>query len=263
MISRELDIQQGILDLYTYDRGVFDRMSLPDGISKDIVVDTIIGNYGHTPLYRPDINWIKYYMGVWSVKNKYTFETLLGTINQKYDPIYNYDRYEESSDTRILKTDGIEKEQTERNGSVKDSGESTTSENQSENNSTRQQDNAMKGTSTEHVISADNVSSYQSDSKEINSGNDTLDSHITANRDFDGEVKNRTSATQESTDKNGRDLTKSENVSEDIKHSVRAYGNIGVITTQRMLQSERDVAMFSLYDVIAKMWHDEFCLYLY
>lgn len=263
MLTRELDIQQGILDMFTYDNSIFDNVSLPEGIDRQLAIDTIICNFGHTPLYRPDPAWIKYYLGNWSRKNAYTFETLYKTITQKYDPIYNYDRYETATDNRTVKTTGKENEKTERAGTIKDSGESRTQEVQDESSSSRQQDNAMKGTSTEHVISADNVSTYQSDSKDINSGNDTLDSHITTDRNFDGDVKNTTSATQTNSDNSGRDLTHSEDTAEEVSHTVRAYGNVGVTTTQQMLQSERDVAMFNLYDVIAQSFHDEFCLYLY
>ena len=47
------------------------------------------------------------------------------------------------------------------------------------------------------------------------------------------------------------------------QHSGRVHGNIGVTTSQQMLMSERDVANFSIYDVIAQDFAREFCLYVY
>lgn len=47
------------------------------------------------------------------------------------------------------------------------------------------------------------------------------------------------------------------------KHSGYVHGNIGVTTSQQMLMSERDVADFSIYDVIAQDFAREFCMYLY
>ena len=47
------------------------------------------------------------------------------------------------------------------------------------------------------------------------------------------------------------------------KHTGRVHGNIGVTTSQQMLMSERDVADFSIYDVIAQDFASEFCLYVY
>lgn len=47
------------------------------------------------------------------------------------------------------------------------------------------------------------------------------------------------------------------------QHSGRTHGNIGVTTSQQMLMSERDVANFSIYDIIAQDFAREFCLYVY
>lgn len=46
-------------------------------------------------------------------------------------------------------------------------------------------------------------------------------------------------------------------------HDSRVHGNIGVTTTQQMLQSERDVAMFNIYDVICKDFQKRFLIWIY
>ncbi len=46
-------------------------------------------------------------------------------------------------------------------------------------------------------------------------------------------------------------------------HDSRVHGNIGVTTTQQMLQSERDVAMFNVYDVICKDFQKRFLIWIY
>ena len=46
-------------------------------------------------------------------------------------------------------------------------------------------------------------------------------------------------------------------------HDSRVHGNIGVTTSQQMLQSERDVAMFNIYDVICKDFQKRFLIWLY
>ena len=43
----------------------------------------------------------------------------------------------------------------------------------------------------------------------------------------------------------------------------RAHGNIGVTTSQQMLESERNVANFNIYDYITNQFKQEFCLCLY
>ena len=48
-----------------------------------------------------------------------------------------------------------------------------------------------------------------------------------------------------------------------ISHEGHLYGNIGVTTSQEMLKAELDVARFSLYDQIADIFCEEFCLMIY
>lgn len=51
----------------------------------------------------------------------------------------------------------------------------------------------------------------------------------------------------------------------DLTHTKigRAHGNIGVTTSQQMIQSERDLVVFNLYDVIAESFVENFCLMVY
>lgn len=48
-----------------------------------------------------------------------------------------------------------------------------------------------------------------------------------------------------------------------IKHEIRAYGNIGVTSSQQLLQAERDVAAFSAYDYVADSFIDTMCIKVY
>lgn len=45
-----------------------------------------------------------------------------------------------------------------------------------------------------------------------------------------------------------------------LRHQGRIHGNIGVTTSQQMLESERDVAMFNLYKIIADDIINYFCI---
>lgn len=85
--------------------------------------------------------------------------------------------------------------------------------------------------------------------------NDGLRDHsknITANNT----TNNGTGYTQE----NGHGSSK-----KDLKHTKtgRAHGNIGVTTSQQMIQSERDLVVFNLYDIIAESFIENFCLMVY
>ena len=47
------------------------------------------------------------------------------------------------------------------------------------------------------------------------------------------------------------------------QHTGRTHGNIGVTTTQEMIDQERRVAEFNLYKVIAADFIEEFCLQIF
>lgn len=47
------------------------------------------------------------------------------------------------------------------------------------------------------------------------------------------------------------------------KHKGRMWGNIGVTTTQQMIEEERKVVKFDIYDYIAECFKAEFCLMIY
>lgn len=46
-------------------------------------------------------------------------------------------------------------------------------------------------------------------------------------------------------------------------HSGRAHGNIGVTTTQKMIEEERRVSGFNIYDYIADSFKKRFCILVY
>lgn len=278
-LSRELDLQQGVIDLYNYDNTIFDNIVLPDTIDKTLTIDAIMYKYGHAPLFRPDPTYLKYFIGSWSRKNSYTWSKLQATTLLEYEAINNYDRTETSTDKRTISSNGNESENINRtssgsdvtNGSTHDSGSSSSSVDEAESTSGQNRETDTKGTATESTISADNSSVYQPNTKEVNSGADTLDSTNSGNRDFESSTRNTTSADQTSNqtinrsdkDDTGRELSRTEDTTETVEHTVRAYGNIGVTTSQQMLEAERQVVQFNVYDFIADSFHNEFCLMLY
>ena len=45
--------------------------------------------------------------------------------------------------------------------------------------------------------------------------------------------------------------------------SIRSKGNIGVTTSQQMIQQERDIAKYNLYDIISEEFKLRFCILVY
>lgn len=95
-------------------------------------------------------------------------------------------------------------------------------------------DDLTHGLTTEGQISADNVSTYQPDSKAINSGKDQ------------------------------RDLDETHSGQDKRDYNSHIHGNIGVTTSQQMLQSELDlIPKLDLLDFIADDFHSEFNIMIY
>lgn len=96
----------------------------------------------------------------------------------------------------------------------------------------------------EQQRSADNASTYQPMDKETDTGKSN-------ERTFTGYQEQRTYNNDDT------------NSGKDIRDS-RIHGNIGVTTSQQMLNSELDlIPRLDLIDYIADDWHAEFCLMMY
>ena len=51
--------------------------------------------------------------------------------------------------------------------------------------------------------------------------------------------------------------------SDNAVHSGRMHGNIGTVTSQQMFREEKDVALFNIYQELADLFLQEFCIYTY
>lgn len=170
---------------------LFKLMLLPDGIEKETLIDVILMRGGEFEVYYANPEFIQSAIGIWSKKNLRTFEKWVAALSIEYNPLENYDRIEDYTDT----------------------SEGTTSNDSTSN-------------------SSDMVSAYNSDMMRNNNSN-------TSNISADGSFKNET------------------------VHTARLHGNIGVTTSQQMLEAELDIAKWNLYDNIAELFLNEFVIPLY
>lgn len=227
MLTNQQIATTGLLDLLYFDSTVMDNFTVPDGVDRQLALDTIYQRCGLTPLYHPDPAWLKFYVGRWCSKNAKTWEELYKTTIQDYNPIYNYDRTEETTDTRS----GTRKLSEDTSSNTKQSGDSSVTDSSSD--------------TSEHTMSADNSDSYEPDYKDTASRQDTQES----------ESSNRVDVTG--------DRAVDETTGETYSHKLRACGNIGVTTTQEMLEAQRKVVRYNIYNEIADSFKEEFCLYVY
>ena len=85
--------------MMTANPNLFDGLTVPAGVSKETLINTIIFNYGDLYFTNTDAEWTQRAIAVWSERHKYYLDELYKTLFYEYNPIENYDRYEEYTDT--------------------------------------------------------------------------------------------------------------------------------------------------------------------
>ena len=210
----------------------------------------------------------------WYNTHKYQYETLYNTTLLKYEPLQNYNRTEEVTDS------------TERTG-TNDTTFGSRTDTSTANNTTNigAQDNTNKDDETTK-IGVINTETNSSTSKKGSESNEKevapYDSETYYNQEKDTlSFTNRTDTNNSTTTTNARTDTRtntttekiggrkdttesstsntfgghtdatSRNENETYTHKSHMYGNIGVTTSQQMLESEREVAYFNFVSIVA------------
>lgn len=220
-----------ILGLYQREPTLFDELELPGSMNKDVLIDNILYEAAPLEAYYPDPNFMKFMIGRWSFMNQSVWQKLYDTTVLEYNPIFNYDRTEEWSeneqmlDKRTLTGTEIETSTDNSSGEIKSSG-------------------TVK---SELNVSGYNESSYVPREQTIETP-DTLTSN--------------TSETDRTVSIDKNDTENMDRKRDNIRTG-RAFGNIGVTTTQQMIQQERETVLFNMYKVITDSFIERFCLMIY
>lgn len=88
-----------LLGLYQYNDQLFDGLRLPDGVNKDAFIDNLLAETAEFEILYPDPEFMANMISIWSTKELPVWEKLEETLHYDYDPISNYDRHEESTNT--------------------------------------------------------------------------------------------------------------------------------------------------------------------
>lgn len=164
-----------LMGMYDYDNSIFDNLHLPSGLDRENVLNTILLQCAELELVFTSPLALRWSIGTWSKHRLDSWQKLYNTTQIEYNPIENYNRKEEWTDSG--------------NGS---------------------------GTGSQTAF----------DSRTM--------------QDVSGSRSDYAS-----------------------KHIGHAHGNIGVTTTQQMLERERTVVNYDLVQTIADEFKNYFCLLVY
>ena len=228
-----------LIGMYQYmeakDDDLFHNLTVPSGIDKQKLINTILLNGAEFETLYGDADYFKFLIGPWSDKWYRTMDRWAKALAIDYAPLENYDRMEEWNDN---------------GGSAKaDTRLSSDAKQGADNKLNAANSNSTGSGNTEDKKSAYDASTYSPYQKSDTSSSGTNNSTSVESNNYSDNLEHNETGNAFESNFNTR--------------TGRAHGNIGVTTSQQMLQSELDVSKFNLYDEIANLFLSEFCIYTY
>ena len=252
------------LMFYHWDNSLFENFVLPAGMNYSLVVDTILLQTSDFPLIITDFNTLKYAIEIWSERRVFIWAKLLATREFEYNPIENYDRTETSTNTLnrrgygTVKGDGGINETT--NVKIKN-GEITHEIRGSYNDQ-----NSGNDVNTEGVSAFNDIGFSDHEQSTLTHGLKTTRTYTNyAEVESYGLPDDISNPTESETIRN-KNLSgeRTDNYFDDTTTiNSRIHGNIGVTTTQQMIQQERDIVQFDVINYIVEDYKKEFCILVY
>lgn len=192
--------------LYSFNEDLFTGLIVPAAARREVIIQNILIETKDLEVVYPDPTGMQYAITYWASLRLPVWLELQETLEYDYEPIYNYDRTEEATDSRVYEP----------------------------------------GTSvTETTSGGDTVNDYTA------GFNSSTTEAATPTAKRESELGSTNTQTASGTDE------------ETTTHSIHAYGNIGVTTTQQMIEQQREIVQFSLEQAIIDEFKQHFCLMIY
>ena len=236
-----------ILGLWQWDHNIFNLMPFPsfqDGVTlheftaddKQLLIDNLMSECAELKILYPNPTVMKNMIGLWSAKELPTWNRFYRAALIEYDPIENYHRTERATETLAHYDQHSGADTNQASGSDSINGGST---------------DTNSGTDT----TTGKVTGYDSGILVDHDQTDLLHGHVITNIHNDGTTYGRkdTFTHGEKIDHGGT-----------IKNDVEAFGNIGVTTSQQMLESELELApKLNVFNYIIESFKNRFCIEVY
>ena len=269
--------RMSLIGMYNYNPKLFDALLLPEGYDKETFINSLLLEHGEKCVMYSDPDFMYAAIGVWGKKWELELTKIYEALTAKYDPIFNYDRFEEIEDGRTKdytsKVSGTRKttDKPDYTDNVLHNETGNASHNETNNRTINGSETATANDTNEHTVSADNSSSYQADSKDLINNNDRTTTNSTDNQTVNGS-NNQTvngsnnrhvqGTTQDLSETTGSDTTDNEN--ETNKHTAHIYGNIGVTTSAQMVTEViKQRFSINLYATAGRLFANELLIGIY
>ena len=208
-------------------KSVFDKLSLPTGIDKQTLTDSILMRSGEFEVLYSDPYLMTNLIGIWSKKYYATFDRWVKALAIEYDPLNNYDRHEVIDD------------KTKRNEKTNNKIDSTN------------KNHLESDVTTDNDTTTDLSESAYNESEPSLKQNDVSENDVHTVNESDGNSEDH-STSEGATNEDGT-----------YERKAHLYGNIGVTTSQQMLESELNIGYWNIYNKITELFVSEFLLLVY
>ena len=240
-MSRQMTLS--VLALYNYKDTLFNKMVYPEGFTdkqKEWTINSILSECAELSLIYPDWDFLNAMIGTWSNVEKPTWDRIYKASLLEYNPIENYNRteIETVNDGRTEEHSGIDSNQTTGQDSRSTSGNNTESHSGidvTENDKYAYDSSTPKPESISKFQHGENISTS-------GSGSETGNTSTTAMFTHGEKIKHEGDSTREN----------------------HTSGNIGVTTSQQMLEQELEIApRLNIIKLIVESFKDRFCILVY
>lgn len=239
-----------LLGIYEYDPSVLDGLQIPSGMDRNILIPDLLAECAEFEILYPEPNTLKTIISSWSGHLLPVWSRMYEVTKLAYNPIENYDRIEDWTDTG--------------SGGTTVTRSSTVDETTSGNDSTTVEETTSGSHSLDvtdnHYSAGYNPNNLGTPPGMVEQTRDVRDEDGTTSGSRD------TSTTVEQSGSRGIEESgsSSENSHGSTLHSGRIHGNIGVTTSQQMVTQELDLAhKLDIYHVIIQDFKKRFCIPLY
>ena len=262
-----------LLALYNYDSSVLDDLALPPELeaSRETIVNNLLLESAELEILFPDPVTLKTAVKFWSRKSLPVWQELYDTTQYEYNPIWNKDGTFTELETRNLAGTSSNTE-TRNLAGTSSNTETRNLAGTSSNTETRN----LAGGEQESGSGSDNtinyVYGYNSETKAKESETEDDSTYSRNNQSTQtGTIANQgntsdtgTIANQGNTSDTGT-IANQGNTSDTgtVRRERTEQGNIGITSTQELIEKQRAVVEFNIMDRIIKDFIGRFCLLVY
>lgn len=249
-----------VLGLYHWDDDLFSEMVYPDNFpteSKTIFVGNVLMECAELECIFPDWNFMHEAIGMWSKMNKPTWDRIYKASVLVYNPIENYNR------TEIETIDSDKTESHSGSDVTRASGTDTDTTSATNTHETLQGNLAEAHSGTDTTLNKntayDSGTMYDHDQSGLTHG-ETITTTDTR------QIRDTTAGTVGTTYGKTDTVTYGKEIenSDSITRENHTTGNIGVTTSQQMLEQEINIAAaLNVIEIMVQSFRNRFCILVY